>query len=74
MATPGSALGTQVYYPVGAANYVEVVFDDNHCISGFHQSEQYPEELVYVVEVKARRGLIEHIEGSPGVASRQLST
>jgi hypothetical protein len=48
--------------PVGSANNVEVVFDNEERIAGFPESFECIEQGFSVGGVQASRGLIEHID------------
>ncbi len=52
---------------------VEVVLDDDHGVAHLDQPMEYAEQLLDVVEVKARRRLVEHVERSARLAFSELA-
>ena len=54
-----AALGPEVDDPVGAADHVEVVLDDDQRVAGVQQFAQAAHQLGDVVEVQAGGGLVE---------------
>ena len=47
---------------VGGLDDVEVVFDDEHRVAGIDQALQHDEQLPHILEVQARRRLVEDVE------------
>ena len=66
-----AALGPEVDDPVGGADHVEVVLDDDERVSGGDQPPERPEQLRDVVEVQAGGRLVEEEERPPGVGRGQ---
>src|SRR6266853_1013649 len=56
------AFRTEVDYPVGGFDDVEVVLDDENGCPAVDQLAERGEELLNVVEVKAGRGFVEDIQ------------
>ena len=67
-----AAFRTEVDDPVGGLDHLQVVLDHHHRVAALHQRVQHLQELAHVVEVEARRGLVEDVEGAPGGAAREL--
>ncbi len=60
-----AAFGPEVDDPVGALDDVEVVLDDEHGVARVHQAAAArASSLRDVLEVQARGGLVEHVEGA----------
>ncbi len=57
-----AAFGAEVEQPVGAADHVEVVLDDDQRMPGLQQAPEGAHELGDVVEVQAGGGLVEEEE------------
>ena len=72
-ATLGPALGPEVDDPVGGLDHVEVVLDDDDRVARFDELVEHVEELRDVVEVQARRRLVEDVERAAGGALGQLA-
>ena len=51
--------GTKVDDPIGALDHVEVVFDDDHRMTGVNQTLEHLEEHADVVEVQAGGRFVE---------------
>ena len=73
-----TTFGAEVENPVGVADDVEVVLDDDDGVAEIGEAVEDFEELANVVEVQAGGGLVEQVEGASGLAlgkfSRQLHT
>ena len=69
-ATPITSLGSEVDYPVGGLNDIEIVFDDNHCVAMIPQPVQHRQKLLDIVEVKSSGRFIENIQSMSSVAFR----
>ena len=67
-----SRLGAQVDNPVGRLDYVEIVFDHDDRVPLLDETVEDLEQLVDVVEVQARRRLIEDVERLARVGACQL--
>src|SRR5579884_2796067 len=62
-AAPGiAAFRPKVDQPVGAADHVQVVLDDEHAAAVLDQALKGVEQLRDIVEMQARRGLVEDKE------------
>src|ERR1039458_8948839 len=68
-----AAFGAKVDDPVGVADHVQMVFDDDDRIAQVGQTEQHVEQLLHVVEVQAGGGLIEKVKSFAGLALAQLA-
>ena len=51
---------------VGALHHVEVVLDDHQGVAALHEALQHLHKLADVLEVQARGGLVEDVDGLPG--------
>ena len=71
-AAAGAALRSQVDEPVGGLDHVQVVLDDQHRVSGVHQPLQNLQQLLHIVGVQARGGLVQDIEGAARGPAGQL--
>ncbi len=62
--------------PVGVADHVQVVLDDDDRVAQIGEAVQHFEQLAHVVEVQAGGGLVEQVERAAGLAlgefARQL--
>src|SRR5690606_15125466 len=58
---------------VGALYDVEVVLDDDHGVSGVHELLEDLEQPAHVLEVQARRRLVEHVQSAAGLRARELA-
>ncbi len=67
-----AGLGAQVDDPVGRLDHVEVVLDDDHRVAQIDQAIEHVEQLANVVEVQARRRLVEQVQRPPGAGPGQL--
>jgi hypothetical protein len=61
-----AAFGAQVDQPVGGADHVEVVLDDDQRVAGFQQLAQRAHQLGDVVEVQAGGRLVEQEQRALG--------
>ena len=57
-----TSAGAEVDHPVGAANGLLVVFDDDHGVAEVAQSRQRVQQLAVVALVQTDRRLVEHVE------------
>jgi hypothetical protein len=67
-----AALGAQIGDPIRDLDDFEVVLDDEHRVAGLDQCPQHFEEFSDIVEMQARRRLVEDVEGASGRAPRKL--
>src|SRR5690348_4086120 len=67
-----TALGTQVDDPIGRLDDIEVVLDHEHRVALVDQPVQDAQEETNILEMEARRGLIEDVERAAGVAFGEL--
>ena len=72
LAARSAAFGTEIDDPVRRLDHVEVVLDHDDRIALVDESVDDLQQLANVVEVKARRGLVEDVERSAGGAFGQL--
>ena len=49
------------------------MLDHQHGVAGVDQPVEHAEEPLDVVEVEAGGGLVEHVQGAPGIGARQLA-
>ena len=56
--------GPEVHDLVGALDHIQVVLDDHHRVARVHQALEHGEEVSDVLEVEARGGLVEDVEGT----------
>ena len=49
------------------------MFDDQHRIAGIHETVQYLQQLVNVLEVQARGRLVENVKGLARAVADQLT-
>ena len=68
-----AAFGAEIEDPVGVADHVEVVLDDDDGVAEIGEAVQDLEQLAHVVEVQAGGGLVEQIEGAAGLALGELA-
>src|ERR1700728_3267592 len=68
-----AAFGAQVEDPVGIADHVEIVLDDDDGVAEVGEAVQDFEELAHVVEVEAGGGLVEQIESTTGLAFAEFA-
>ena len=68
-----AAFGAEVDDPVGVADDVEVVLDDDDGVAEVGEAVQDFEQLADVVEVEAGGGLVEEIERAAGLALGELA-
>ena len=67
-----TTLGPHVDHPVGALDDIEVVLDDDHRVALVHQPLDDQEKLGDVLEVQARGGLVEDVDGPSAGSLLQL--
>src|SRR5262249_55960029 len=72
-AAGASALGTEVDDVVGAFDDIEVVLDDDDRVAHGHEPIENAEQLFDVVEVQARRRLVEDVERAARLALAELA-
>ena len=53
-----ASFGSHVYNMVGAFQYIEVVFDDEHCVSALDKLVDDAEKHVYVLKVQSGRRFV----------------
>ena len=57
-----AALGTQVDDPVGGLDDLQIMFDHHHRIALLDQRVEHLQQFAHVVEMQARRGLVEDVQ------------
>ena len=71
-----SAFWAHVDEVVAHLQYIEVVFDDQNSVSLVHELVKHVDEKLNVLEMKARRGLVQNVECAsrayPGEFRRQF--
>src|SRR3954466_14833668 len=67
-----TAFGPEVDEPVRSLDDVEVVLDHHDRVAGIAQAMHNAEEELDVVEMQARGGLVEDVQGTPGIALGEL--
>src|SRR5262249_50825749 len=70
----GAAFRPEVDYPVGRLDHIEVVFNDNDRVAGFHKAMKNAQELVDIVEMKTGCWLVQNVECLPGAATAKLAS
>ena len=73
LATVFATLRAKIDGPVGVAHHIDVVLDDDDSVAKIGQPMQHLEQPPNVVEMESGRGLVEQVEGAPGLALRQLA-
>src|SRR5690242_4706174 len=68
-----AAFRAEVNDPVGIADHVEVVLDDDDGIAQVGKAVKDVEQLFYVVEVQAGGGLVEKVESAAGLALAEFA-
>ncbi len=68
-----AALRTQVDDPIGIANDVEVMLDDDDAIAQIGKPVQHGEQLLDVVEVQAGGGFVQQVKGFAGLALAEFA-
>src|ERR1019366_4231191 len=63
-----SAFGAQIDDPVGVADDVQVVFDDDDRVSEIGETVQHVEQLAHIIEVQSRGRHIQQIKSFSGLA------
>src|SRR5712691_6610449 len=63
-----ASLGAEVDDPVGLLDDVEMVLDDEHGVAEIDEPLQNVEEFSYVVKMQSRRGFVENIKRTAGLA------
>ena len=66
LATTVATLGPEIDDPVGALNHLQVVFDNNHRVTGIAQLHQYLQQFLDIGKVQSGRRLIENVYSAPG--------
>ncbi len=69
---PVAAVRTEVDHPVGRLHDVEVVLDHDDRVPGVDEASEDAEQLADVLEVQARRRLVQHVEGAARGSPREL--
>jgi hypothetical protein len=69
-----AALGAEVDDPVGIADDVEIVLDDDNGVTEVREAVEDFEELADVVEMEAGGGLVEEIQGAAGLTFGELAS
>src|ERR1700730_6464699 len=57
-----AAFGTQIDHPIGRFDHVHIVFDDHNRRSAVQELAKRSQELLNVVEMQTRSGLIENVK------------
>jgi hypothetical protein len=68
-----AAFGAEVDDPIGVADHVQIVLDDDDRIAQVGEPMEHFEQLADVVEVEAGGGLVEQVERLAGLALAQLT-
>ena len=72
-ATTGAPLRPQIDDPVCGFDDVQIVLDDDDGVAAIPQLVQYLEQLLDVVEVQPCGGLVQDVEGLPGIPLGELA-
>src|SRR3954466_4718095 len=67
-----AAFRAEIDDPVRRLDHVEVVLDDEHRVAAIDETMEHVEQDADVLEVEARRRLVEDVEGTARVALREL--
>ena len=67
-----TAFGAEVNDPIGGTDDIEVVFDDEDSIPGFHQPVEDIEQALNIGKVETGGGLIEHIKGLASISAAEF--
>src|SRR5918999_737246 len=67
-----SPFGTEIDYPVGRLDHVEIVLDDEHCVAAVGQAMKNLEEQPHILEMEPGRRFVENVEGPAGITLREL--
>ena len=70
--TAMAALGSDVDHMVCIADDIELVLNDQNGVALVHQSVQDIQQHLHVLEVQARRGLVQDVKGVAGVLAGQF--
>src|ERR1019366_5933401 len=70
--TAGPAVRAEVDQPVRGLEHVEVVLDHHHRIALLDQPVKNAEQLAYVGEMEAGRGLVKDVQRATGAPPREL--
>ena len=68
-----AAFRSEVDDPVGVADYVEIVLDDDDRVAQVGEAVEDFKELADVVEVQASGGLVKEVEGAACLSLAELS-
>src|SRR5258708_35808941 len=68
-----SAFGAEVQYPVGVADHVEIVLDNDDRISQVSEPMQDVEQLANVVEVQASGGFVKKLDSLASLALAEFA-
>ena len=68
-----SAFGAEVDDPVGIANHVEIVLDDDDAIAEIGEPMEHVEQLADVVKVESGSRLVEQVERASGLTLTQFA-
>ncbi len=60
--------GPEIDDPIGIADDIQIMLDDEHRIPQIDQPLQHIEKLAYIVKVQAGRRLVEQIKSASGLA------
>ena len=69
-ATAIATFRAEIDQPIGGLDDFEIVFDDQHRVAGLDQRMQHFQQLAHVLEMQARRRLVEDVERAAGRAAR----
>src|SRR5215472_13186228 len=67
-----AALGTQVNDPIGVADDIEVVLDDDHRVTQIGETVEDLQQFAHVLKVETRCGFVEKIKGTPSLPFGEL--
>src|SRR6202020_2979311 len=68
-----ATFGAEVNNPIGIADHIQIVFDDDDRIAQVTQPVQDVEQFSYIVEVQAGGGLIQQVKSLARLALAQLA-
>ncbi len=73
-ATVFPAFRAEINNPIGIADHVHVVLDDDDGVAEIGQAMQHVEKFADVVEVKAGRWLVKQVQRAPGLAFAEFAS
>src|SRR6185312_707199 len=69
-----AAFGAEIDEPVGVADYIEIVLNDDDGVAEIPQPMQHVEQFFDVLKVQPCCRLVEQVESSPGLALAEFAS